>query len=95
MAKKIKPFTSGVEQYASKSVLVFSGSLLVLSVSLNNAGLGKIVDAYSKSIVHKIESQQQCKNHSIEHPALDEIEERLKAVELLAHKSTKKEPGHE
>jgi len=82
MAKSKIRNTGNLEQYASKGTLVFSGSLLVLSVSLNNAGLGKIVDAYSQSIVHNIESKQSCDSS---------LEDRLVLVESLAHKSSKQD----
>jgi len=49
-----------LDQYAAKPVLVLSGSLLVLSVALNNIGLGDIVDAYAKSIVINLENSKKC-----------------------------------
>ena len=67
-----------LDQYAAKPVLILSGSLLVLSVALNNAGLGQVVDAYAKSIVMELENKQRCNI---------ELDSRLKKVEKLAHES--------
>jgi len=75
--------TAGVEQYASKGILIFSGSLLVLSVSLNNAGFGKVVDAYAQAIVYRIEHTQQCE--------LD-LNKRLIEVERKSHESKEVKP---
>lgn len=72
---------SGVESYASRGALVFSGSLMVISIAFNNIGLGKIIDAYSQSIIAEIKTKEnQC--------SVD-IERRLKQVELLSHKNAK------
>lgn len=77
---KKKRRRSKLEDYAAKPVLVFSGSLLVLSVALNNVGFKEVVDAYAKSIVYKLENKKECKinNHK--------IELRLKALERNSHK---------
>jgi len=45
------------ESFAWKPVVMFSASLLVLSVSLNNAGFKSIIDAWSASIVAGIEQK--------------------------------------
>jgi len=77
---KKKKQRSKLEDYAAKPVLVFSGSLLVLSVALNNIGFKEVVDAYAKSIVYKLEANKECNfnNHK--------TELRLKALERNSHK---------
>lgn len=77
---KKKKQRSKLEDYAAKPVLVFSGSLLVLSVALNNIGFKEVVDAYAKSIVHKLEDNKSCNI---------ELNSRLELVESLAHKGGK------
>jgi len=74
---------SGLEQYASKGALVFSGSLLVISVALNNVGFKEVIDAWSASIVANIESKP---NKELE-LRLNQLEHRLEEVEKLAHTS--------
>lgn len=70
-----------LEDYAAKPVLVFSGSLLVLSIALNNVGFKEVVDAYAKSIVHKIEQEKMCYGE-----VPKEIDDRLKQLEINSHK---------
>jgi len=79
---KKRPAT-GLEQYASKGVLVFSGSLLVVSVALNNVGFKEVIDAWSASIVAGIES----KPNKVLELRLNQLEHRLEEVEKLAHTS--------
>lgn len=78
--KKKRKLRSKLEDYASRPVLVFSGSLLVLSVAANNIGFKEVVDAYAKSIVYKLEDKKECKIDS------HKIELRLKALERNSHK---------
>lgn len=73
----------GLEQYAAKSVLVLSGSLLVLSVAINNIGFKPIIDAYAQSIVMNLENEKSCNIPSV-------INKRLEALEEVAHKSNSK-----
>ena len=80
--KKQKRRTT-LEDYAAKPVLIFSGSILVLSVALNNIGFKEVIDAYAQSIVHNLENKE-CKIDS-KYITLDK---RLKEVEKLAHKTT-------
>lgn len=72
--------TDRLEEYAAKPVLIFSGSLLVLSVALNNIGFKEVVDAYAKSIVYSIEGQKVCNA---------DIDYRLKLLEKDTHSPTK------
>lgn len=83
---KKKQRRSKLEDYAAKPVLVFSGSLLVLSVALNNIGFKEVVDAYAKSIVHKLEDSKSCNI---------EFNHRLELVENLAHKGGNKHATQE
>ncbi len=80
-----RPTMKGLEQYAAKPVLVFSGSLLVLSVALNNIGFKEVIDAWAKHIAHQIEEP----NKDLELKVI-ELEKRLKEVEKLAHHSGEK-----
>lgn len=79
--KKQKRRTT-LEDYAAKPVLIFSGSILVLSVALNNIGFKEVIDAYAQSIVHNLESKE-CK---IDNKYIT-LDKRLKEVEKLAHKT--------
>lgn len=74
-----------LESYTSSKVLVFSAGLAAISFSLNNIGfrLDKILDAYSEKIVRQMEIEQSCKL---------QFDERLKKVELMAHKSKDIDP---
>ncbi len=65
-----------LEDYAAKPVLILSGSLLVLSIALNNIGFKEVVDAYAKSIVAGIENNQ-CDG---------KVNDRLTQLEIHAHK---------
>ena len=87
MSKKRK--RTKLEDYAAKPVLVFSGSLLVLSVALNNIGFKEVVDAYAKSIVYKLENKKECKSSSNLKLRFNELSHRVEAVEKLAHKGDK------
>ena len=80
--KKQKRRTT-LEDYAAKPVLVFSGSILVLSVALNNIGFKEVIDAYAKSIVHNLEKKE-CK---VDNSYITGLDNRLKEVETVAHKS--------
>ena len=71
---------SNLEAYAAKPVLVFSGSLLVLSVALNNIGFKEVVDAYAQSIVYSLENNKECAINS------NSVQLRLKALEKHSHK---------
>jgi hypothetical protein len=81
-----RPSIKSLENYASRPVLVFSGSILVLSIALNNIGFKGVIDAWVKSIEHKIEQ-----NPSDIQLKLNELEKRLEKVEHLAHKSGDKQ----
>ena len=81
----------GIENYASHWVLVLSGSLLVLSVTFNNIGIGKIIDAYSQKMISDIKHSEanrfpplQCTNWSLE---IEEIADRVTLLESDSHKS--------
>ena len=70
-------------QYASKSMLVFAGSIIVASMALTQVGVNfrPVMDAYAASLVIKMENAQLCE------PVLDteQIILRLEALELVAH----------
>ena len=74
-----KPARLNLEGYAAKPVLIFSGSLLVLSVALNNIGFKEVVDAYAQSIVHSLEVKE-CKIPD------NKLELRIKELEKHSHK---------
>jgi len=93
--KKQKRRTT-LEDYAAKPVLIFSGSILVLSVALNNIGFKEVVDAYAKSIVYKLENKKACKidNNQFE-LQFEKLNHRLEIVEGLAHKGGNKNATQE
>ena len=69
-----------LSQYASGWMMKFSGSLVVLSIALNQIGFGKVVDAYADKLAAEAVAKPvaQC-NHK-------DIEDRMKRLELMAHK---------
>jgi len=73
----------GLEQYASKSALVFAGSLMVLSVAFNNIGLGKVIDAYSQRLIADI--KQECPT-----PQVSPLLYRVERLEADSHKPSSK-----
>lgn len=76
--------TDSLEKAAPHWMWAFSGSLFLLSVTLNQIGFGNVVDAYADKLVADTKRQEvvlncyQCSN--------SELSERLKKVEALAHK---------
>ena len=90
--EKKSTIRKSIESYASHSVLVFSGSLMVLSITFNNIGLGKIIDAYAQQMVADIER----KDREYTLPAIsqqciypDDLMDRVIHLEELSHKSSK------
>lgn len=85
--------TKGLEQYAAKPVLVLSGSLLILSIALNNIGfrLDKVMEAWSISIVEATKAKYALSCPVVEpmdiHTSIEfaGLKERLERVEALAH----------
>lgn len=77
-----------LEKYAAKPVLIFSGSILVLSIALNNVGFKEVVDAYAKSIVASIENKQ-CKTPAIDPEIINQINENTLIIEALLEDSHK------
>jgi hypothetical protein len=98
--KEKSTIRKSIESYANHSVLVFSGSLMVLSITFNNIGLGKIIDAYAQQMVAEIEHKKQarnpvvppsilpdqCTSYSVE---IEDLDVRIHKLELVAHKSGK------
>jgi hypothetical protein len=83
---------TGLERFATHRTLVFSGSLLVLSVTFNNVGIGKIIDAYSQQMVANIKTDKSCEievNNAV-NEQIKAFNGRLTHVEALAHKETTK-----
>ena len=81
-----------IESYASHSVLVFSGSLMVLSITFNNIGLGKIIDAYAQQMVAEIEHKERASiipvtSQQCIYP--DDLMDRITHLEELSHRSSK------
>ena len=74
-----KPSLKSIESYAAKPVLVFSGSLLVLSIALNNIGFKVVIDAWAQSIAQGIESN--CKTENKE--GLDLLTLKISSIEEL------------
>ncbi len=79
-----KPSIKGLEQYAAKPVLIFSGSILVLSVALNNIGFKEVIDAWAKSIAANIEVNE-CKPPEL----YNQVTENTKLIEQLKVNSHK------
>ena len=89
--KKPKRQKTKLEDYAAKPVLILSGSLLVLSVALNNIGFKEVVDAYAKSIVASIE-QKECKT---DQPLINQINTNSESIkELKLDNEILKENSH-
>jgi aromatic ring-opening dioxygenase LigB subunit len=72
-----------LEDYAAKPVLILSGSLLVLSIALNNIGFKEVVDAYAKLIVSNIENKN-CKAPEIDKSIINQINQNSESIKLLA-----------
>ena len=85
-----KQLVRSLDQYAHKSVLIFSGSLLVLSVAFNNVGIGKILDAYAQQMIQDISKQS---NLEIRVTQLElrlvDSEHKIAELKKIAHKSNK------
>jgi hypothetical protein len=77
-----RPSIKSLENYASRPVLVFSGSILVLSIALNNIGFKGVIDAWAKSIENRFE-QKHNKNLQLK---IIELEKRLEKLEEFSHK---------
>jgi hypothetical protein len=77
-----KPSIKSLENYASRPVLVFSGSILVLSIALNNIGFKGVIDAWAKSIENRFE---QTHNKDLQLKII-ELEKRLDKLEEFSHK---------
>ena len=76
----------GMERYAAHWVLVLSGSLMVLSVTLNNIGLGKVIDAWTQSWV--IENQNAIRGVQPQQCIYPTgLMNRIEELEELAHQS--------
>ena len=89
--KKPKRQKTKLEDYAAKPVLILSGSLLVLSVALNNIGFKEVVDAYAKSIVASIE-QEECKT---DQPLINQVNTNSQSIkELKLDNEILKENSH-
>lgn len=96
-SEKPKKFGNGLEQFAASWVLRLAGSLLVLSVALNNIGfrLDKVLDAWSVAIVEETKAKYaaSCPTVSLDTVAVElevnNLKERLERVEGLAHKEGK------
>lgn len=89
--KEKSAIRKNIESYASHGVLVFSGSLMVLSITFNNIGLGKIIDAYSQQMIAEIEHKNECIAPVDYTLQIESLHQRLKDVELLAHQSSVKQ----
>ena len=86
---------SELKKDALRPVVVISASLLLLSITLNNVGFKRVVDAYAKSWEYQIENQNTCDSPIVSldmetikeeiHIALEPYDNRLKEVEYLAH----------
>jgi len=52
---------SELKKEALRPVIVISASILILSITFNNVGFRRVIDAYAKSLEHKIENSVECK----------------------------------
>lgn len=75
---------SGLQKFAAHKVLVFSGSLLVLSLTLNNIGFRRVVEAYADSLVWKMKQKNQCPV-SLDDEYKNQMNERVMHLEDLSH----------
>jgi len=74
--------TDKPESLAWKPIVMFSASLLVLSVSLNNAGFKTVVDAWAKSIVANIENKD-CKVPEMNQSIIEQVNNNTHSIEGL------------
>lgn len=72
-----------LSQYASGWMMRFSGSIVVLSIALNQIGFGKVVDAYADKLAAEARAKPLSCNHK-------DIENRLQSLESIAHEPQKK-----
>ena len=83
--KRSTPQVAGLEQYAPMKVLQFAGSVLVIAAALKIVGVDfePIMQAYTKVIVHEIESME------VRDEKIRALEARIKQLEALAHAPAK------
>ena len=84
-----------VKKIAWHPIVVLSGSLMMLSVTANNIGFGKVVDAYADRMVAEIEYKKTAQENIQRLPPQQCIMPtglmgRLESLEELSHKSGKK-----
>ena len=93
----MKESIGNIKKYAAHWVLVFSGSIVVLSIALNQIGfrVDRVMDAWSQAIV--LESKlkyelQNCPLPVVMNEAVDlsPIEMRLSILEGMAHEANVK-----
>lgn len=79
--KEEKLSGAGLEQYATARALRFAGSLLVIASALKVIGIdfAPIIRAYETVIVQQIERGE------LADKKIKELEEKIKALEALAH----------
>ena len=93
--QKPKKDLNGLEKYATSSVLKISGSILVLSIALNQIGfrVDRILDAWSEAIVLETKLKYSANCPVFDAPEiiapdpvdLSPIEMRLSILEGMAH----------
>ncbi len=89
-----KPQTSMADpqKYAPRWVWALSGSILLLTVALNNAGFKPVVDAYASRITHELEgdfgNQQEIEALKLR---LAELEAEIERLKELAHPPARKD----
>lgn len=96
----MKESTDNIKKYAAHWVLVLSGSIVVLSVALNQIGfrVDRIMDAWSQKIVYESKAKYEFKNCPLPTPPLlmptladdklqllEELSQRLEILESMAH----------
>lgn len=90
----MKESTDNIKKYAAHWVLVLSGSIVVLSVALNQVGfrVDRVLDAWSQAIVLESKAKYELQNCPVSVDLstdklylLEELSQRLEILESMAH----------